>query len=103
VETGNLWEAARALARGRLAAHAAPPGPDGAGKPPFTARGPWGTRRAAARRVGRLWRLAYGPTPVRVRPSEWRGLLADLDRVDADLASGTLRPSGTRPGTQPAA
>jgi hypothetical protein len=96
VDAGNLWESARELARQRLSRGA----PPGVGPPPPRAtRGGWFRRRAARARARRLWDLAYGATPVRVKPADWELFLFDLDAFKHDLADGTVElPDVGHPG-----
>jgi hypothetical protein len=88
VESGNLWESARELARRRLGP------PAGPGLPPEKPRvvaGTWWRRRTAEARLRRIWDIAYGPAPVRVRPADWELFLFDLDALKRDVADGTVR------------
>jgi hypothetical protein len=101
IHDGNLWEAARELARRCFAEYAAaapsfpPPQPEvviKSGRPRHPALGDW---------VRRLWKLAYGPTPVPVAPARFHQILAEIDEVRDALARGlvTLKPP---PATAPA-
>src|SRR5262249_22214604 len=75
LEGGNLWEPARAVARHFLDAvpvvaehrqHGEVPP-----EPRIEAKGHWWRRRALVRQMQRLWRLAFGPTPLRVSLREF--------------------------------
>jgi hypothetical protein len=86
---GNLWEAARDLARECFEAHAVP----GAGSPrppAFVVRGGWGQRRRLARLLRRLWDVAYGPVPRPVAPPELARLRDDAGRMRTALGEGLL-------------
>jgi hypothetical protein len=85
---GNVWEAARGLARQWFAAAGATPGQ---GPPRVAVEGGWWERWALRRRVLRLWRLAYGPRPVRVSLRALRRLLGELEELSVSLANGSLR------------
>jgi hypothetical protein len=87
---GNLWEPARALVREWFEGVGAAPAGGSAAGPPLRAAGSWWRRWALDRKVRRLWRLAYGATPVPVAPQEFARLLASLEEVKAALASGAL-------------
>src|SRR5262249_10659228 len=90
----NFWEPARSLARQwfEAAAGAVAAAADRA-VPAFTVggRGGWWRRRALARRVRRLWRLAQGGPPRRFSERRLLRLQADLRELDAALEDGTLR------------
>jgi hypothetical protein len=86
---GNLWEPARALARQTFAALL---GPAASARPPAVrAPGGWWSRWTAARRVRRLWRLAYDPRPVPVSPRRFGRLQAELAELQAAAADGTIQ------------
>ncbi len=90
-KNGNLWENARHLARETfLSAGVAAPA-DPLRPPAINATGTFWQRWQKRRQVLRLWRLAFDPRPVRVRPGDWPGLLAQLEQLQADLASGALQ------------
>ncbi len=88
VESGNLWESARELARRRLGP---PPAPGVPPEKPRAVAGNWWRRRTAEARLRRIWDIAYGPAPVRVRPADWELFLFDLDALKRDVADGTVR------------
>jgi hypothetical protein len=81
---GNLWEAARDVAR-QLFASA------GAGPPALAVCGPWWRRWRVRRRWARLWRLAREGRPVRVSPRDFARLAAQAQALRAALADGTAR------------
>jgi hypothetical protein len=86
---GNLWEAARELARQCFAEYVGhalafnPPRPQAI----VRARGWRGT--ALEKMVRQLWDLAYGP-PKPVLPPRFRQLIAEAEEVKEALASGAL-------------
>lgn len=98
LEGGNLWEAARALARqcfdevatggaaemSQLAAEWGEP-------PRVHVSGGWWQRWQLGAQVRRLWQLAYDPVPVPVAPHEFAQLASQTRIVRAALAAGTVR------------
>jgi hypothetical protein len=88
IRGGNLWEAARALARSCFEKE--PWLGHGAGPPRVVVAG-WWRRRRLARQVRSLWELAYGTAPVPVPPHKFPRVAAAVEEVQAALASGTLR------------
>jgi hypothetical protein len=96
VEEGNLWEAARALARQAvesalgerrrvstpvLAALTQP-------RPPALAlRGSWLRKWRIRRRFKRLWQLAYGTEPVRISPRRLRRLNQEIEEINTNLTA----------------
>ncbi len=91
LKTGNLWENARQVARQMfLSAGVAVPVDPRHAPPIRTAGGLW-QRWRRQRQVRRLWRLAFDPRPIRVRPRQWPDLLAQLDQLRADLINGTVQ------------
>jgi hypothetical protein len=87
IEAGNLWESARELARESLSQA---PFADGLPPRPEVAAGNWRRRRKAARRIERLWHIAYGTEPVPVPPERWEAFLGDLESFEHDIADGTV-------------
>jgi hypothetical protein len=85
---GNVWEAARGLARQWFAAAGAAGGP---APPRVAVEGGWWERWVMRRRVRRLWRLAYGARPVRVSLRALRRLVGELEELSVALANGSLR------------
>jgi hypothetical protein len=87
---GNLWEAARELARHLFASAGASPD---AGPPPpaLAVRGPWWRRWRMRRRWRWLWRLARSARPVRVSPRGFARLAAQVEALRAGLADGTVQ------------
>lgn len=59
--------------------------------PRVEAAGGWWHRWAVRARVRHLWRLAQADVPPRLSQREFRRLLADLERLRADVASGDVR------------
>jgi hypothetical protein len=91
VRSGNLWEAARTLARSCFdQAGAASPGHP-ARVPPLEIAGGWLQRRRLARQVRYLWQLAYSAAPVPVSPRQFVRMAGLVRAVRSALASGTLR------------
>jgi hypothetical protein len=91
LDNNNLWEAARDRARMvLLAAGVSEPGPGGR-EPKVEVRGGWWHRLRTRRRVLRLWRLAFDPTPQLVPRSAWELINRELDGLKAALASGAVR------------
>jgi hypothetical protein len=88
---GNLWEAARALARSSFDAPAAVMPGHAAKAPPVAVAGGWRQRRTLGRQVRRLWELAYGQRPVPIAPAQFARVAAVVQTVRAALADGTLR------------
>jgi hypothetical protein len=87
LQSGNLWETARELARQCFASAVAP----SAAPPRVVAVGGWWNRRRARARVRRLWRLAHSGRPERVRSRRLKGLLAEIERLKGELQDGTVR------------
>jgi hypothetical protein len=85
---GNVWEAARGVARQWFAAAGAPAGE---AAPRVVVEGGWWERWVMRRRVRRLWRLAYGPRPVRVSLRALRRLFGELEELSVAQANGALR------------
>jgi hypothetical protein len=85
---GNVWEAARGLARQWFASAGAAVE---AGPPRVVSEGGWWERWVLRRRVRRLWRLAYDPRPVRVSLRALRRLFGELEDMSVALANGSLR------------
>ena len=91
VRGGNLYEAARTLARSCFdEAGAAFPGKQPT-MPPLVIAGGWLRRRSLARQVRYLWQLGYGPTPAPVSPRQFVRIAALVRAVRSALANGTLR------------
>ncbi len=86
---GNLWEAARGLARQLFASAGASP-EAGPAPPAIEVRGPWWRRWQARRRWRELWRLARSARPVRVSPRGFTRLAARVRALRAALADGTI-------------
>ncbi len=91
LEYGNLWENARQVSR-EVFLSAGLTEPANPSRPPkIRTEGGFWQRWQRQRQVLRLWRLAFDPRPCRVRPRDWPGLLAELDRLQADLANGSVQ------------
>jgi hypothetical protein len=92
LDNNNLWEAARERARTALAAAGVEQPIPGAREPKVHVRdGSWWQRWRTRRRVLRLWRLAFGPTPQRVPRAAWDLVNHELDELTAALASGAIQ------------
>jgi hypothetical protein len=87
---GNLWEAARGLARDLFLGAGASPDA-GAAPPGIDVRGSWWRCRQVRRRWGELWRLAHSDRPVRVSPAGFARLAARVRALQAALHDGTIR------------
>jgi hypothetical protein len=99
LQSGNLAEPARQLARDWFAQVGAP----GNGKPPrVRVRGTWWLRWKRSRQVDRLWRLARG-TAGRITPPQLRGLLALLTELAGARAAGLLQLEWEAPASRPQA
>ncbi len=88
VRAGNLWEAARGLAR--CCFNQEPWLDRGAGPPRVVVAG-WWRRRRLARQVQQLWELAYAGAPTPIPPRKFARVAAAVDEVSAAIADGTLR------------
>jgi hypothetical protein len=95
LESGNLWESARVLAR-ECFESALGGGPSGDGMasaapPRIRVVGSRWQAWRLQRSWDRLWHVAYGTTPTRVASREWTRFLRSLDEVDAGLADGVIQ------------
>jgi hypothetical protein len=106
LQSGNLWEAARDLARAALGSglDATPPAPGPKPAPPdVEVTGDWWRRwKLRALALG-LWRLATSADPGQVTLPQFKSLIAQAREVKAALADGTLRldnPAGHRPAQE---
>jgi hypothetical protein len=91
IADGNVWEAARALAR-QFFESVLGFRPTGTGTPPRMVLSGDGRRdRSLAEHVRRLWQLAYDAAPTRVSPRQLEDLIAQLEALRAALSNGTLR------------
>jgi hypothetical protein len=88
--SGNLWEAARFVARQGVEALAGAPADAGARLPVVRVGGDWRMRWRMRRKVYRLWRLAYDARPVWITRRRFRRLEEDLEAVHAAAAEGML-------------
>jgi hypothetical protein len=91
LRSGTVWESARRLARQLFLSAGVQPGVNPRRLPRITIRGGWWQRWRRTTRIRWLWRLAFDPRPVRVRPREWFALMGELEQLRADLASGTVQ------------
>jgi hypothetical protein len=94
LRTGNLWEAARALARQSLETAGAgqiAPGPAGPLCPRITVYGPWWRRWRLRRHVDRLWAIGFGTAPQSVSPRHFARLAQQVKVVTQAAADGSLR------------
>jgi hypothetical protein len=83
---GNLWEAARDLARECFAGRAAP-----GGEPPaFAVAGGWRQRRRLGGLLCDLWRLAHDPTPVPVSARQLERVRRQAEELHAALDGGLV-------------
>ena len=91
---GNLWEAARTLAR-HLFESALPEKELACGTQPVVeVPGGWWQRRRWQGQIRSLWQLAHASVPRRVSSRRFAALSADVRRVQAALAAGTLHLRG---------
>jgi len=90
VRGGNLWEAARDLARSCFDKVGEPWHGHAARVPPMVVAVGWRRRLRLARKVRHLWELAHGQ-PLPVLPGQFARVAADVREVQAALAAGTLR------------
>jgi hypothetical protein len=97
LETGNLWEAARDVARQCLSAGGydpsfttAPPAP-----PRITVAAGWGRRRALRAGVRQLWRLVHDPRPRPISRRQFGRLLRRADDIQAAVSEGILHLDGS--------
>jgi hypothetical protein len=88
VQGGNLWEAARGLARSCFDKE---PWQGQADQPPRIIVAGWWRHQRLARQVRQLWELAYGRMPLPVSPRMLARIAASVDEVRAALADGTMR------------
>jgi hypothetical protein len=91
---GNLWEAARGLARQVLVSAGVALSSES--RPPaLLVRGPWLRRWRQHRLWQRLWRLATSLRPLRVSPRAFAHLAREMEALQAALADGSARPGRT--------
>jgi hypothetical protein len=91
VREGNLWEAARSLARSCFDRVGDPWHGHAAHVPPRVVAAGWRKRLRRARQVRQLWELAYGARPLPVTPRRYAQVAALVQEVQAALADGSLR------------
>jgi hypothetical protein len=91
---GNLWEAARGLARQVLASAGVALSAESQ-PPALLVRGPWLRRWRLRRLWQRLWRLATSLRPLRVSPRAFADLAREAETLQAALAEGCARPGRT--------
>ena len=91
IQTANLWDNARRLARETFLAAGIAPGARPRSLPRIAVPGRWWQRWKRVTRIRRLWRLAFDSRPVRVWPSAWSALVEELEQLRADLARGTVQ------------
>jgi hypothetical protein len=87
---GNVWEAARELAR-HLLASAGASLDAGSLLPALAVRGGWWRRWRVRRLWARLWQLARSARPVRVSPRRFARLTVEVEFLRTALADGTVR------------
>jgi len=91
VRGGNLWEAARGLARTCFDKVGEPwQGHQAGHVPAMVMAAGWRKRLRLARQVRQLWGLAHG-RPVTVTPGQFARVAAQVQEVQTALADGTLR------------
>jgi hypothetical protein len=98
--SGNLWEAARDMARQSLAAVGYLELEPAGGPPRVEASGGWWARRRLASSVKRLWLLAVSQEPVPVSPADCRRLAQDADNLNDAASHGAVRLTGTSTGAR---
>jgi hypothetical protein len=98
---GNLWEAARFVARQGLEALAGAGAVDGGRLPVVRAQGDWRHRWRMRRKVYRLWRLAYDTRPIWITRRRFHRMEHDLEAVHAAAALGMLEIVPARPREDP--
>jgi hypothetical protein len=86
----NLWEIGRQVARqvfeaAGVAAKAGDP------LPAVAVKGSRWEQHKIRRQVTFLWKLAFGAKPLPVGPSQWPGMLRQLDQLRRALADGSVR------------
>jgi hypothetical protein len=86
LRAGNLYDSARQVARQWFRSAGVPDGR----APRVAAQGGWWRARRLRRSVERLWALAHGPAPLPVSARAYRRLLAELEELDEELASGSI-------------
>ena len=91
LDNNNLWEAARDRARTVLLEAGVPEPRTGDHPPRVRSNGRMWQRWRTSRRVLRLWRLAFDPTPQLVPKSAWDIITRELAELTAALASGAVR------------
>ncbi len=107
VRQGNLWEAARDLARTCFAGLGTSLGPatstGGSGRlstpaalPHVSSSAAGRQRRALRRTVYDLWRLASSPRPQRISRRRFTQLVNQVEAVQTAVRNGTLRITGPR-------
>jgi hypothetical protein len=106
---GNLWEAARDLARACFAGLGIPTASATAGTdwplivpaalPRVRTNTDWRRRRALRQTVYQLWRLACSPRPRRISRRRFTQLVNQVEAVKAAVRDGTLHITG--PGETP--
>jgi hypothetical protein len=99
VRQGNLWEAARQLARQYFAGidrSLIDPSADSS-PPDVTVEGGRRESRDLRDSVERLWRIAAAPSAGRVSPREYARLVARVRALEAARADGRVRYNGEQP------
>jgi len=91
LKTGNLWENGRQVARQMFLSAGISAPADPLRAPSIEVAGTLWQRWQRRHQVLRLWRLAFDPRPFRVRPDDWPNLLAQLEQLQADIASGSVQ------------
>jgi hypothetical protein len=90
LQKGNVWEPAVILVR-RWFARLGQSEPHTDTPPTFATTGGWWHRWRRVKRLRRLWQLARGHTPTRVKPTELWRLQRELEELHMSLERGEWR------------
>jgi hypothetical protein len=101
IRDGNLWEAARDVARQWFADRGYHPLPGSSGlarlaRPRIRINAGWWRRQRLRAQVNRLWRLAFNPQPQRVSRREFARLRGEVQDLHAAAQTGMLQFPGPR-------
>jgi hypothetical protein len=101
IRDGNLWEAARDVARQWFADAGYEPmessSPKRPRRPQVQINARWWQRQRLRNHVSRLWRLAFSPRPQRVSKRDFDRLLSEIHDLEAAMRDGMvqIQQSGT--------